>query len=178
MRRLLSDAEWAEALWDFEQSAFRLELQPSYLESDEEPHVRRFLAGDLTPPEWSDDWLDRVAAAVAGGKRIERVRVHEDPPTDYQRWLRWVSRENVKAGEVQRYLTRARADEIGLTPAVGCDDWWLLDSSKLIVMRFDPNGRRYQNEVITDPQRVEQACAWRDLAIHHSSPDTVRGQAA
>jgi hypothetical protein len=67
-----------------------------------------------------------------------------------------------------RYLTRQRAHEIGLLPAAGNTDWWLLDSSRLIAMHFDDEGHRIKNELITDPAVVIQACMWRDLAVHHS----------
>ena len=67
-----------------------------------------------------------------------------------------------------RYLTRDRAHEIGLLPAAGDQDWWLLDSAQLIVMRFDREGHRIENKLVTDPATVLQACKWRDLAVHHS----------
>lgn len=67
-----------------------------------------------------------------------------------------------------RYLTDREARDIGLLPAAGDSDWWLLDSSRLVVMRFDSQGHRLQNELITDPAVVVKACYWRDLAVHHS----------
>lgn len=176
MGRLLSEAEWSEALGDFEHTKFRLELQPRYDEPGEAEAVERFLAGDRSLPRDPESlaWQASIAEAVARGKRIERVRIVEDPPTDYQRWLRWMSQANVEAGEIQRYMTRQRAHEVGLLPAAGNEDWWLLDSQRLIVMRFDDEHRRVENELITDPARVVQACAWRDLAVHHSTSDDLR----
>lgn len=166
------DAEFLDVLHDFEHTAFRLELQRSYAEPEEDNLYAAFLRGDApaptTVPELAE-WYDRIASHVATGKRIERVRVQEDPPTDYQRFERWLDRWNVEAGEVMQYLTRARAYEIGLLPAAGTTDWWLLDSARLLVMRFDENGRRTRNELITDAASVVQACMWRDLAVHHSA---------
>lgn len=170
MGRFLVGDEWVEALWDYERTAFHLELQPAYTVG-EEPLVQRFLAGDLTQPDWSG-WWDKVRAATAEGKHIRRVRVFEDPPTDYQRWLRWVSQWNTEAGEEIRYMTRGAARECGLLPAAGKDDWWLFDSSWLLVMRFNDAGRYLSSEVVTDPDRVEQARQWWDLAVHHSTPDS------
>lgn len=100
------------------------------------------------------------------------------PPTDYQRWERWIGRWNVEAGEKMHYLTRAKAYEIGLLPAAGDVDWWLLDSSRLIMMWFDEVGHRISNELVTDPATVVQACAWRDLAVHCAAPDNARSAAA
>lgn len=168
---LLSEAEFLEAVLSFEHTAFRLELQCSYAEPHEAPQFAAFLRGDPQPgPDDAElrDWYKSVAEHVARGGRMERVRVQEDPPTDYQRFERWLDQWNIEAGEVMRYMTRERAYEVGLLPAAGNADWWLIDSARLIVMRFDDAGHRIANELITDPETVLQACMWRDLAVHHS----------
>jgi hypothetical protein len=79
-----------------------------------------------------------------------------------------------EGGERFRYLTRVRAHDIGLLPAAGTKDWWLIDGHRLIVMRFDPEGRRITNELITAPAAIEQAVTWRDLALRHSVDDVGR----
>lgn len=181
MSRPLTTDEWAAELAGFARTAFRVELQPHYATDEESELWDRWLAGDRTPPTDVPavrDWLDQIAAQVAAGKRIERVRVQQDPPTEYQRWQRWFGRWNAEAGEQIRYMTVQRAHEVGLLPAAGPDDWWLLDEQRLIVTRFDADGRLIGSELDTDPQRVKQACAWRDLATHHSAPGRTRGQAA
>jgi hypothetical protein len=168
---LLSEAGFLEAVLSFEHTAFRLELQRSYAEPHEAPQFAAFLRGDPQPgpddPELRD-WYRSVAEHVAQGGRMERVRVQEDPPTDYQRFERWLDQWNIEAGEVMRYMTRDRAHEVGLLPAAGTADWWLIDSARLIVMRFNSAGHRIANELVTDPETVLQACKWRDLAVHHS----------
>lgn len=172
MSQLLSEAEWAAELAGFEHTAFRLELQPSYAEPSEDALFAAFLAGDPFPAAEVPglrDWYEQVAAQVRDGKRVERVRVQQEPPTDYQRFERWLDQWNLRAGEVMRYLTTRRAREVGLLPAAGTADWWLLDSSRLIVMQFGPGGRRMENTLVTDPVTVLQACKWRDLAVHHST---------
>jgi hypothetical protein len=167
---LLSETGFLEVLLSYEHTAFRLELQRSYAEPHEAPQYAAFLRGDPQPgPDDPDlrDWYERVAEHAAVGARMERVRVQEDPPTDYQRFERWLDQWNIAAGEVMRYMTRQRAHEVGLLPAAGDSDWWLIDSAKLIVMRFDAAGHRIANELVTDPGTVLQACKWRDLAVHH-----------
>lgn len=167
----LTDEQFREVLHQFEHTAFRLELQRTYLEPSETELFAAFLRGEPEPPTSVDQlrgWYAQVAAHVQMGKRIERVRVQQDPPTDYQRFERWLDQWNRHAGETMRYLTWQRAHEIGLLPAAGNTDWWLLDSAQLIVMHFDGEGHRIRNELITDPAVVIQACKWRDLAVHHS----------
>ncbi|MFY1686571.1 DUF6879 family protein [Plantactinospora sp. WMMB782] len=165
----ITNDEFGRMLREFETSAFRLELQPAYSEPTEHATMARFLAGDPQPPIEVPElraWFDQIRRFTAEGKSICRVRVHEDPPTDYQRWERWIGQWNTEAGEDIAYLTRQQAYDIGLLPDAGDTDWWLLDDATLILMRFDGDGRRILNEVERDPHMVARARAWRDLAVH------------
>lgn len=167
----ITDTEFGELLRTFERTAFRLELQPTYMETDELDTVARFAAGQPQPPTevpYLKAWFDQVRRLTGEGKTIDRVRVHEDPPTSYQRWERWIGSWNTAAGETIRYMTRAHAHEIGLLPAAGTTDWWLLDNERLIVMTFDDDGRRIHNAFITGPTTIAQAGTWRDLAVRYS----------
>lgn len=167
--RPLTLVEFEVALKQFEHTAFRLELQPAYLVPEETELLTTFLRGEPVPPTTVyKGWYDQIAEHVRQGKRIERVRVHDDPPTDYQRFERWLDKWNRQAGEVMRYITRQQAHHVGLLPGAGSDDWWLFDSSRLIKMRFDTSGRPRGYELIEEPAVVIQACKWRDLAVHHS----------
>lgn len=176
----LADEDFIGAVLGFEHTAFRLELQPSYAEPYEDALFAAFLRGEeISPTGVADlrEWYEAIAERVGAGKLVERVRVQEQPPTDYQRFERRLDRWNIAAGEVMRYMTAQQAHDTGLLPAAGRDDWWLLDSSRLIVMKFGSPGRRIANEIVTDPAGVARACRWRDLAIRHSiraqGPDTA-----
>jgi hypothetical protein len=182
VRRPLTNEEWWNEFSKIRYTAFRLELQPAYLVAEEQGPIRRFLAGEVTDPwEGKDDehpWRKLVRELTQRGGRIERVRVFEDPPTDYQRWLRWISAVNVAEGEVQWYVTRQQAHEFGLLPTAGNVDWWLFDSDRVVEMYFDAEGKRYRTELVTDPEVVVQANAWRDLALYHArrlAKEAVKG---
>ena len=169
--RLLTGGEFWDVLTGFDHTLTRLELQDRYTEASEAELLAAWTAGDPFPATEVPglrDWYDNVSAHVAAGGRVERVRVQQDPPTSYQQFERWLDRWNLESGEVMRYLTRERAFEIGLLPAAGNEDWWLADSARLVIMRFDSEGHRIENELVTDPVTVLQACKWRDLAVHHS----------
>jgi Family of unknown function (DUF6879) len=175
MTRVLIEDEFGELLRSIERDAFRLEIQRQYAEPAEAATVARFQAGDPEPPTAVPSlkaWFDQVAAQSAAGKRIERVRVHEEPPTSYQQWERWIGRWNIEAGEIIHYMTRAEAIQAGLLPAAGDRDWWLLDNRRLVRMSFDDQGHRVRTELVEDPAAVAQAGAWRDLALRHSAPDS------
>ncbi len=167
MGRAVSDEEFFALLAAVGASALRLELQPAYDEPGERATVARFLAGAPQVPTEVESlaaWFAFVAGMTATGRAIRRVRVHEDPPTEYQSWERWIGAWNTQAGEDIRYLTRHAALDIGLLPAAGMLDWWLLDDAALIVMAFDPTGRRIRTELIDDSERVDQARSWWAMA--------------
>ena len=172
MKRRLTNKEWAQALRTFDRTAFRLELQNEY----DEPAgtVARFLAGNPQDPDDVPEfreWATTIRSLTDQGKRIERVRVHHDPPSDYQRWERWAAQQTTAAGEVIRYMTRQRAHEVGLLPMAGPDDWWLLDDDRLVIMKFGSGGRLVASHLVTDPEYVSRARRWRDLAVHYSAPE-------
>jgi hypothetical protein len=171
----LDSERFVAELRGIKRSAFRLELQAAYAEPMEAESLQRFASGDPLPPtevEGLVTWFDHVAALTAAGMTYQRVRVHNDPPTLYQQWERWVGRWNIDAGEDMRYLTRQKGFEIGLLPAAGDIDWWLLDNRLLITMEFDAEGRRIRTELTDDQATMEQARAWRDLAVQHGVPDS------
>lgn len=168
---LLSDQEFGAALAAFERSAFRLELQPAYNEPDETEIIERWRKGDREAHvDPFSGWYLLVVNHRAHGRVMQRVRVQQPPLSEYQVWERWVGRWNTAAGEDIRYMTRDKAHEVGLLPAAGDKDWWLLDEQRLIVMTFDSDNRRVSNELVTDPAMIDTACAWRDLALAHSAP--------
>lgn len=174
MKTALSDDQFRKELASHQRSAFRLELQPAYTVDYERDLFDSFLAGHPEPPtnrERFRAWYDQIAQQVAAGITTERVRVYDDPPTDYQRWTGYMDRWNIEAGETIHYLRRDTARQAGITDAFGGRDWWLLDNQRLLLMAYDDQGRRIDTELVTDDSEVEQARSWRDLAI-----TTARGE--
>lgn len=154
----------------FKVEAFRLETLPVYRVAEEQEWFDRFLDGTIPPlPEipFFAEWNRSIQAAVAEGRRITRVRILDEPPTDYQRFELWAGRWNAEAGETLLYLTRSHAHHIKLPID---RDWWLFDSARLALMNFDPDGRPLGGEIATDPALIQQHRAWRHLAVHHATP--------
>ena len=165
----ITQAEFNRLLASFERSAFRLECQPAYALGYEQGDFDRFLAGERIPPpdlDWWRPWLEQVSQQAREGKTMARVRVVNEPPTDYQRWMRWSARWNVQAGEDIRYMPRSRAVRIGLPLDY---DWWLLDDERLIVMRYTSTGEIDHKEVSTDPGMIARQQGWRDLAVRNAT---------
>lgn len=175
MRRTLTEAEFAAQLGTFRRAARRAELQREYWVAGERASFEWFLAGRPAPSpevEGTRAWLEQSAQRSARGARIERIRIHRNPPTDYQRWLRTLDERYTAAGDTIRYLTETEADKAGLL-AVAARDWWLFDDERLMVLTHDAEGRRIHTELITDEAELDRAHAWWDLAVH-----TTRGENA
>lgn len=173
--KLITDAEAIASLVDvredefyvglgFEHTAFRLETRERYVDDEEQGPLRRFLAGEPPDDEWFMDWYDAVVRFAEAGKRMERVRVVSEPPSEYTRFGIDLARLlNVPAGEDIRYLPRRRAEALGLPD----EDFWLLDSSRVLTLRFDGDVL-LGAELITDPAAVVQRAGWRDAAWHYA----------
>jgi hypothetical protein len=172
MRHTLTDAEFGEQ-FDYQRTARRTELQPQYWVAGERASFEWFLAGRPAPfpeVEGAQAWLEEAAERKDAGILVQRIRVHQDPPTDYQRWLRLSDPQYLAAGDRIDYLSTAEADKAGLL-GVAARDWWLFDDERLVVLTHDEEGRRIHAELITDELELNRARAWWDLAVH-----TTRGE--
>ena len=173
MGKPITGDEFADLLRTFERTAFRLETRKQYNEPYEQADLKLFLAGTPRLPdeaEWFRPWIEQVARQAAQGKRISRVRVHDKPPTGYQRWERWVGTWNIAAGEDIRYMFRSKARQIGLPLD---HDWWLLDDKQVIVMCFNAGGDVASSELLTDPLVVGEYGYWRDLAVRNATAEQI-----
>lgn len=171
MRRALTDGAPGTEFWqtflDFERSAWRWEHQPAYHIGYEHQQFDDFLDGRPQPPTDNPDlgeWMGQVERQVAEGKSIGRVRIVDQPPTDYQRWMQWLDRWNREAGEVIHYLTRSAARQAGL-PVDDRIDFWLFDDTRLVLMHHDSQGRRVKVEMVVDEPEVTAARRLRQVAL-------------
>jgi hypothetical protein len=165
---LLTPEAFGRLFTDFEHTAFRLEVRSRYDDDEERKHFERYLRGEEPEDEWFLDWVDYLLGITGEGKRIERVRVVDEPPTDYQLWMQDIARRlSRRAGEDIRYLTRSRAAELGL-PA---EDYWLFDSQVAAVLHFEGD-RLLGAELVHDPSEVVKKGYVRDAAWHHAVPVT------
>ncbi|MEU2059637.1 DUF6879 family protein [Streptomyces sp. NPDC013455] len=155
----------------FEHTAWRLETRRRYASDEAGGRWKRFIK-DGTIGEGADSdslygwWTETIRAHTAQGRRIERVRIVDQPATTGQRYLLDSARWNVGLGEDIRNLWRADADRL-LLPA---EDFWLFDSRLIALLRFDENDQLTHVELITEPAEVVRCCMVRDAAWHHAVP--------
>jgi hypothetical protein len=144
-----------DALFDsFRHTVARLETLPAYDVGGQEAVRLRAFRERLPRPLRSvstDPWLARIAiSTVTAGKVWTRVRVVDEPLTDYQRYQLASYRESQAVGERVLLVSRSVAD-------VG-PDFWLFDENEpdahAVVMRYNERGQWLGAELVTDPNEV------------------------
>ncbi|MEV4504984.1 DUF6879 family protein [Streptomyces klenkii] len=168
MAELIPFEEVAHLFEEFEHTAWRLETQRGYASDRLSPSWERFQRGETfgyNPENW---WHASVRRQTEQGKRFERVRLVDDPPTEGQRFLLASGLGNVEAGEDIRNMYRAEAHRLGLPDY----DFWLFDSR--IVMKFviDDRDETLGVYVLEDAETVVRACQARDTAWHYAIATT------
>jgi hypothetical protein len=139
-----------------------LETRDVYNSVTEMEALHQFTAGEPVDMGWFQNWLTMVRQATSEGRSFSRVRVVTLPLTDYSRFGVFCSEYTNAAGEDIRYL--ARHDAAGLPDY----DYWLFDSSKLVLMDFDDEMNFLGGELIEDPALIVRHNYWRDAARHRA----------
>ncbi|MGK5546010.1 DUF6879 family protein [Streptomyces sp. URMC 127] len=164
---VLIDFDEFDAMFEtFEHTAWRLETRRAYRSDEETETYQRFVQGRDAGYDLGDPWCTSRREQVALGKRFERVRILDNPPTPGQLYLLDGARRNAAVGEDIRNLWRSDADRLRL-PA---EDFWLFDSRVAALLHFDGEDRLTGVELITDPVKVVRYCQVRDAAWHHAVP--------
>ncbi len=162
-----------DALFDaLHESAFRLEALPQYrVGGAEQERLNAYLNGRPLPERSvrTQPWVARLAVStVTAGISWSRVRVVDEPPTDYQRYqLESSYRESQAVGEQIRVVSRSAVGEVG-------PDFWLLDAgtewASAVVMRYDDDGRWLGADLVTDPATVAELDARRTAVTEVAVP--------
>lgn len=147
----------------FEHTAWRLETRQGYAADQGADEYRQFLAGVDPPRDVDGPWFVNAREQTQQGKRIERVRLVDEPATDNQRYLLATTPDNLAAGEDIRYMHRSGAERLGLPDF----DFWLFDSR--VLARFNWSDATRRMELTTDAEEVLAACQARDAAWHYAT---------
>jgi hypothetical protein len=151
-----------DALFDRCLTAFRLEQREFYnVGGDEAVRIAAFRSG-MPRPERSvrtNPWLARIARTTAAGTRWRRLRVLDEPLTEYQRYqvVGGTYLESQTAGDQTLIVSRRLATPwlrfAGGTRLVG--DFWLLDhglpTEHLVALDYTNDGQFVGNRVVGDP---------------------------
>ncbi|WP_316743180.1 DUF6879 family protein [Streptomyces sp. MK7] len=159
--------EFDRLFTQFEHTAWRLETRRRYASDELTTTYAQFRRGE--PVNWEGvdaEWCAERREQVALGKRFERVRIVDNPPTDGQLYLLDNARRNSAVGEEVLSLRREDADRLGL-PA---EDFWIFDSRLVARLNFDDADDLVSVELITQPAAVLRYAMVRDAALHHAVP--------
>lgn len=80
-------ASISDLFQSFRHTTWRLETRRGYASDRSSPKSPRFLAGEDIARDPDNAWRENVRAQTAVGKRFERVRLVDDPPTQGQEFL-------------------------------------------------------------------------------------------
>lgn len=150
----------------FEHTAWRLETRRRFASDELTDTWAQFAAGQPIEWDYEDEWCTNVRAQTAQGKRFERVRIVDSPPTPGQLYLLDNAKRNCAVGEDIRNLWRGDADALQL-PA---EDFWIFDSRLVALLRFDGDDNLVDVELISEPAEVVRYAMVRDAAWHHAVP--------
>lgn len=165
--RVINAADEFDRLFQtFKHTAWRLETRRRYASDGATDTWTQFSAGENVQWDYYDDWCRNVRAQTAEGKRFERVRLIDSPPTQGQLYLLNNAVRNCAVGEDIRNLSRADAERLHL-PA---EDFWLFDSRLVARLNFDNEDNLVNLELITEPAAVNRYCQVRDAAWHYAVP--------
>ena len=156
----------------FRTSAFRLEGR-QYYDSPKErewfEHWRR--TGEVpafTPA--NDPWCKLVAEAKAAGKTMQRVRLVEEPLTDYVRFELQCQLHSVEAGEDIRVTIVKPERDFAVNDDLLSDrfDFWLFDEETVVELEYDREGHFVNAYEVTDTSYRYRA--YRSMALKRSKP--------
>ncbi|WP_042382811.1 DUF6879 family protein [Streptacidiphilus melanogenes] len=164
MSDLVSGDGFIDLFRRFEHTAFRLEVRRSYGILEEDEPYQRFLAGEDPGLDWFQPWLTLMRQVTSSGKRVERVRLIDAPPSDYLRFELWGTQHNLDAGEDIRYLLHDTAAGLDL-PAY---DYWLFDDRTIARVEFAEDDTFLGATLSEDPGDVIRHVRWRDAAWRHA----------
>lgn len=150
----------------FEHTAWRLETRRRFASDESAPGYQEFVETGKMQLEFYHPFFDTVRQQTQQGKRVERVRIVDNPPTIGQRYLLYSAARNKATGEDIRNLWRHDADRLRLPAA----DFWLFDSRLVALLNFDKGDELVDVELITEPVEVNRYAQVRDAAWHYAVP--------
>jgi hypothetical protein len=162
----IDDSTFGTYFETFERTAWRLESRHGYASDRQSAHWSRWKeggGGDVSHDS-SSAWRENIQRQTTAGKRFERIRVVDAPPTEGQLFLLARAPGNEAAGEDMRNMWRADAERLGL-PAL---DFWLFDDRCVLVLHFDDADEYVGAELIEDPARITEFIRIRDAAWPHA----------
>ncbi|MFC1406145.1 MULTISPECIES: DUF6879 family protein [Streptacidiphilus] len=121
-------------------SAVHLEMRDTYGVADEAEEFAQWKVDGLVDADPDSEswmpWTSIIRDAVARGVSVRRARIVSEPVTQYTHWLYASTPANLAAGELVRWLPRAKASDLSLPG----NDFWVLDDHTVLFNHFTGDG--------------------------------------
>ncbi|MFF2215043.1 DUF6879 family protein [Streptomyces antibioticus] len=164
---IISLDEFDRLFTRFEHTAFRLETRRRYASDEVTDTYAQFTRGQRVDWEGVDaQWCAERREQSALGKRFERVRIIDTPPTPGQLYLLENAARNSAVGETIYSLSRTDAERVQLPD----EDFWIFDSRLVALLNFGDGDDLLDVELIREPAAVLRYAMARDAAMHHAVP--------
>ncbi|WP_329276972.1 DUF6879 family protein [Streptomyces sp. NBC_01451] len=159
--------EFDRLFTQFKHAAWRLETRRRYASDEVTETYAQFMRGESVSWEGVDvEWCAERREQTALGKRFERVRIVDNPPTPGQLYLLDNAQRNSAVGEDIHQLWRDDAERLQLPD----EDFWIFDSRLVARLNFDGEDNLVSVELITEPVEVNRYAQVRDSARHYAVP--------
>lgn len=165
-REHISFEDFGRMFTKLKHSAWRLETRRRYASDEGTDTYKEFTRTGAVAWDLDDPWCVNRREQTALGKRFERVRILDSPPTEGQRYLLDNASRNTAVGEEIRTLPRTTAEELNLPR----EDFWIFDARVVARLCFDDADVMTGVELITNPVEVVRYCQVREAAWHHAVP--------
>jgi hypothetical protein len=133
---------------------------------EEADDFARFLAGETWPEDYTDEWLEMIAAHAESGRTMGRVHALKLPLSDYLRFEILTGYVfSARAGEDVRIL------DLGAHPADLPADFWIFDGRIVVGMTYGPSGEYISADVLPESE-TPKYLAYRGTALAHAEPLT------
>lgn len=163
---MLSPEDFGKLFTTYERSAWRLETLPAYGVNEEAEDFARFLAGETWPEDYTDEWVQMIAAHAASGRTMGRVHALRLPLSDYLRFEIFTGYVfTARAGEDIRIL------DLDAYPTELPADFWIFDDRTVVSMTYGASGEYISAEVLPESE-TPKYLAHRDSALAHAEPLT------
>lgn len=154
----------------FARSAFRLEQVHQYLVDEDDEAFTAWRQGRPLPAFTVDTspWLRLIADTTAAGRHWCRVRIVDQPLSDYNRFRLATDPTLMAAGDRIYVADRAWHAELdGLR-----EDFWLFDDELVVTLQYDDDGH-FQGLTRIPDADVGHYRARRERALHWAVPFDV-----
>jgi hypothetical protein len=130
---------------------------------EEAEMLAAFKRGEKVQLPEDHPWPPLVKRQCSSGKIMQRARVVDQPPTEYQRFELSLYPRSVEAGEQIHVYERGSIPEIFLYEV----DFWLFDNHTVYILNYDTDGQFLGFEQAFDVVTYRRI---RDLALERSIP--------